>query len=365
MRPAAVAALCLAVAGCGGTQQTPPHPPPRSPFVGVVSEDTYDGDATYRRRTFERQAEAGVGLVRQPFRWDLVETSPGRSDFAAIDAYVAAAARARMRILPILFGTPPFRSSAPRAGRRAGGAYPPERPADFARYAEAAARRYGPGGSFWTQHPDVPRIPITAWQIWNEPNLPVFWASGPDPMAYTRLLLPAAEAIRRVDPRAEIVSAGLSQSRHGIPFERFARAMYADGAGQALDTLAVHPYASTASGTLAGVRLARRVLQDLGQRERIRVTEFGWASAGPSSRFTVGERGQATQIAAALSALAANRSRLGIAGVVYYDWRDKPPSAEQSDFFGLHTGLLRADGSAKPALAAFQRAVRALIQTPA
>ena len=263
-----------------------------------------------------------------------------------------------MRILPILFGTPAFRSSAPAPGRQSHGTYPPAHPADFARYAEAAARRYGPGGSFWDQNPGLPRIPITAWQIWNEPNLPVFWASGPDPRAYTRLLLPAARAIKRVDPRAEIVSAGLSQSRHGIPFERFARAIYRNGAGAVLDTLAVHPYASTAAGTLAGAAEARRLLSGLGRSDPIRVTEFGWASGGPPSRFTVSEAGQAARVRAALRAFARRRRELGIKGVVYYNWRDRPTSPDQPDFFGLHTGLLRRDGSAKPALAAFASASR-------
>jgi polysaccharide biosynthesis protein PslG len=358
MTRAAVAALCVLLAGCGGAEKKP-KPPERSAFVGVVSEDTFEGDPGYRQRTLERQAAVGIGLVRQPFYWGLVETSRAHFDFSKLDAYVAAAGRERMRLLPVLFGAPDFRSSAPPPGSRARGTYPPSDPADFARYAEEVVRRYGPGGSFWERHDG---LPITSWQIWNEPNLPVFWASGPDPAAYTRLLTAAAGAIHRADPRAQVVSAGLSQSRLGAPFESFLRGMYEAGAGDALDALAVHPYAPDAAGTVDVVRSARRLLRQLGRSDPIWVTELGWASGGPPSRFTTDEAGQAARVRAAVRALSERRSELGIAGIVYYDWRDKRPSPEQGDFFGLHTGLLRADGSAKPALGAFADAARAAVR---
>lgn len=356
MRTVVLIALCLVVAGCGGAEKH--EPPERSAFVGVVSEDTFDGDASYRERELPRLVRSGVGLLRQPFYWGLVEKSPGTFDFATLDRYVEAVARHGIQLLPILFGTPDFGSSAPPPDRRARGTYPPSSPAAFARYAGAAVRRYGPGGSFWSEHPRLPAMPVHAWQVWNEPNLPQFWASGPDPAAYTRLLRAAAAAIREADPRARVVSAGLSFSRHGIPFERFVREMYGAGAGDAIDVVAVHPYATNAAATLDLVRRARALLRELGRLEPIWVTEFGWASGGPASQFTVDEAGQAARTEATMRALEQRRHELGIAGIVYYNWHDRPPSAEQPDFFGLNTGLVRDAGSAKPALEAFKRAAR-------
>ena len=75
--------------------------------------------------------------------------------------------------------------------------------------------RYGPRGSFWAAHPEVPRRPIRDWQIWNEPELPFYWDVPPDwtaawPSGYVKLLKAARRAIKSRDRRAKVVVAGLS-----------------------------------------------------------------------------------------------------------------------------------------------------------
>jgi len=231
----------------------------------------------------------------------------------------------------------------------------------MAKFAAVVARRYGPGGSFWSERPHLPRVPIRSWQIWNEPNLPVYWASGPDPAAYTRLLRTVGQAIKRVDPHAEIVSAGLPESDLGTPFEEFVAGMERANAASAYDVLAVHAFAADADGAIEAVATARKLLDDNDDDAPIWVTEIGWASGGPRSPFTVGERGQAGRVRALLAGLASRRRELGVRGVVYYDWRDARPYPGGKDFFGLHTGLLTIDGRAKPALAAFRRAAQRII----
>ena len=198
-------------------------------------------------------------------------------------------------------------------------------------------------------------MPIHSWQIWNEPSLPAYWPTGPDPAAYTRLLSVVGSAIKRKDPTAEIVSAGIPQSRLGMPFAEFLNGMYAAGARGAFDTLAIHPYAKDDAGVAAAVRSAREIMDANGDRSApIWVTEVGWASAGPASQFTVGARGQAQRIRSTLTSLVDIRSQEHLRGVVYFGWRDGAPYAPLfKDFWGLHTGLLTIHGTAKPALGAF------------
>ena len=366
MQRAVLLATTVVLAGallqaCGDGSQPTPRTPARPPadFVGVVSEDLF-ASSRARRRKLERQRRAGVRLIRQTFHWNQIETRPGRFDFRIYDNYMADVARHRMHVLPILFSPPEFRSSAPPTGRRRG-TYPPRNAAAMAKFAAALTRRYGPGGSFWREHPHLPRVAIGSWQIWNEPNLPVYWASGPDPAAYTQLLGTVSQAIKRVDPEAEIVSAGLPESDLGMPFAEFVEGMERADAASAYDVLAVHAFAADAGGAIEAVAGARRLLDDNDDDAPIWVTEIGWASGGPRSPFTVGERGQAGRVRALLAGLASRRRELGVRGVVYYDWRDARPYPGGKDFFGLHTGLLTIDGRAKPALAAFRRAAQRII----
>ena len=357
-RLAAIAAAAVALSGCSGGSEGDAEPAPGVPdrtpesFVGIVSDDLLAGDAAYRERTLTRQADAGIGLVRQTFHWDRIERSPGRYDFAEYDAYVAALARHGMELLPILFTPPPFRAR----GDRAEGTPPPDRPADMGAFAARLVERYGPRGSFWRERPGLTPRPIRAWQVWNEPNLPQYWPAGPDAAAYAELLRVTARAIRRGDPKAQVVSAGLSESRLGVPFGEFVTAMFEAGAGPAIDVFALHAFARSARGSVAAAEGTRALLDDLGQRPPIWITEFGWASGGPASPFTTTEREQAQRVGAALRELIDRREELGLRGAIYYAWRDAPPYEGGQDFFGLHTGLLDIAGRPKPALAAFRSA---------
>jgi hypothetical protein len=328
-------------------------------FFGTVSEDAYAGSGAYRRAAVARQASAGVGIVRQRVDWAELERRPGRYDLARLDSLVADLARRRLELLPVLIGSPPFRSTRPATGGRDDAFYPPRDPAALGRFAAILARRYGPGGSLWRERPQLPAVPVRSWQVWNEPNLPIYWPSGPDPAAYVRLLRGTGAALRRIDPGAEIVAAGLPQSRLGIPFERYLRGMYRAGARGAFDTLAIHPFSRDELAALAAVEQARTLMDRNHDNARIWITELGWASGGPRSPFTVGESRQAELITRALRALAARRESLRLRGVVYFNWRDLPIAPGGEDFFGLHSGLIDRRGRAKPALRAFERAVAA------
>jgi hypothetical protein len=360
---AAAGALWLVPAGCG-SEDTGPRPslgsalPPD--FIGVVADDYVAGDTEYKRDTAEQMAESGVRLVRQSFDWTLLEPGPGQFNPEGYDDFVRQLALHGIRALPVLVNPPPHRSTAPAHGAQRG-SYPPRNFEAFGEFAAKLVRRYGPKGSFWAGEPELPRLPIRAWQVWNEPSLPVYWRPHPDASEYARLLRVTADAIKRVDPEAEIVSAGIPESRLGVPFSEYVNDLYDAGAGPAIDALAMHPYARDAQETLNAVAGARELIRRRGFDTPIWITEIGWADGGPPSPFTVGGAGQANRVRQVLPALATDRRRLGIRGVVYFSWRDAPGVYEGGrDFFGLHTGLLYADGKPKPAYDSFVKAVREL-----
>jgi hypothetical protein len=354
-------AACLAVlaalsGGSGGDAENAARPS-RS-FLGLVAEDAFGKPGAYRRENLDRLRSTGAGLVRQTFDWARIERARGRYELSFYDGYIAALARRRLRVLPILFNVPPFRSSAPANPRR--GTYPPRRASELGELGAVLARRYGPGGSFWREHPELPKLPVRSWQVWNEPNLPVYWPSGPDAAEYVALLRATARAIRRVDPGAEILTAGLPDSSLGVPLRDYVEAMYAAGGAGAFDVLAVNPYGQDARGVLGTVKAVRGVASAHGDNPAVWVTELGWATGGPQSDFRVGEARQAQLLEQTLLALARRRDELRIRGVVYFNWRDSTPYAGGRDFFGLHTGLLRLDGHAKPALSSYKKVAKRL-----
>jgi polysaccharide biosynthesis protein PslG len=328
-------------------------------FFGVVSEDVLAGDAAYRDTTLTQQKAIGIGLIRQTFHWKDIETSPGVYNWATYDAYMAATASHGIGVLPILFEPPAFR--APGGAR---GTYPPTNPADIGAFGAAVARRYGPNGTFWTENPAVPKLPITAYQIWNEPNLRAYWPGGQNATAYARLLKAASAGIRAADPNAEIVTAGLPDSKLSKPLDVYAyvQALLAKKGAKSFNTLALNPYSKNKKDLIAKLTRFRQILNaNGGKKIGIWITELGWSDSGPASLFRAGSNGQAAQISSVYPALVSARAKLKLRGVVYYAWRDGAPYAPLfKDFWGLHTGLLSLTGGTKPAYQAFQNVVASL-----
>jgi hypothetical protein len=114
---------------------------------------------------------------------------------------------------------------------------------------------------------------------------------------------------------------------------------------------------------LSGFALTRcELLDDLGAKKwKLHVTEFGWATSGPPEKpHTTDEARQARLVKNTITKLAAERDKLKLKSLDYYQWRDVPVAPGDYDCWGLHTGLLRLDGSPKPALNAVVKASRAI-----
>jgi hypothetical protein len=92
----------------------------------------------------------------------------------------------------------------------------------LAAWTTSFARRYGRGGSFWTENPTGPYLPITAYEIGNEVNGGSLYGVGdetcihyfdqagnPDPYAYDRVYQYTKNALHAVDPNAIAVAGSL------------------------------------------------------------------------------------------------------------------------------------------------------------
>ena len=360
MRPlwAASAAVTAIIASLGSGNlaraNLPDGQPTRELSIGVVPQ------AQLGREDFEKMHAGGIDSVRLMISWARVERSPGSYDWQEVDHLVALAARAGVTPLGLLYGTPQWvvANGGARCEPPACAAFGPvsASAADrFARFAGAAARRYGPAGWFWLLRPDVPRVPIRAWEVWNEPNSPAFFGPSVDARAYGSMLAAAAARIRLADRDAEILVGGLAArgfSAGGTTApRRYLRELIVDPAAtEAFDGVALHPYAGGAAGALRQVRAARRLLDGAGLADReLWVTEAGWASSGNRRHPLVArERGQARLLRRVFHGFERRARRWSLRAAYWYSWRDTPREQAVCRWCA-GTGLLHADWRPKRA----------------
>jgi hypothetical protein len=312
-------------------------------FFGIAPQTPLSEADTNRMR------HGGIDAVRLPVGWGAIQPSPTSGyDWRGLDQMVALLSRARLEVLPFLYGTPRWlaqrRTSLPISNAR-------QRRAWFA-FLRAAVLRYGPRGQFWVEHGPgsadfLPRNPIRRWQIWNEENF-FYFTTPASPARYARLLKISRRAIEGADGRAEIVIGGL----FGNPKERPPRAMDAADflerlyrsrvVKHAFDGVALHPYAADA-GVLR--RLTERIraimLRNGDRRAGLYLTEIGWGSQRNPRRvaFEVGRRQQARELRRSYRYLIRNQRRLNLRQVHWFTWKDVRGDCSFCDSTGLfHRG---------------------------
>lgn len=336
----ALGLICLLLLAADGAAARLP-----AGFAGVVPQGPLSS------ADLARIGDLGLGL-RLVVRWHDVESRPGRYDFSGLDAQIGAAADSGIRVLPEVDATPawlrpePF---MPPLGRRGLAAW--------RGFLAELVGRYGRGGEFWRGRER--RQPIRRWQLWNEPNFPVFWRPRPSPRGYAKLLHAGAAAVRRADPAAEIVAAALAPiERQPRPWEFLRRLYRVPGFRADFDLAALHPYSPNVEVLAYEMERTRAVMAAAGDaRKPILITEFGVASDGPyPNAMDRGRRGQAAYLERAFERLARERRRWHVAGAYWFAWRDGTAD-DPVCVFCQYSGLFDAGGEAKPAWWALRRVV--------
>jgi hypothetical protein len=330
-------------------------------FVGIDDPGFVVGGFAYRYCSAGQWAADDVGWYRTPMAWQSVELIRGKFNFAEYDGVVYVLAVHHIRLLPILMDPPKWaRVRSTRANR--GTLLPPRRDSAFAKFAAAAVRRYGPRGTFWKRYKKVPREPITDWQVWNEPNLPYYWGARPNAASYTGLLKATYAAIKRVDRHADVITAGMPYFGPDQSAPSFYRDMLRDGAARSFDSFAFHAYAPNPSAALRRMQTLRSLVNRYGGRRKgMWITEFGYATGGPSSPYLArNATDQARKISQTMAILLRHRRGLRLRGAMLWSWQDQPRPRGHFDYWGFHCGLYTLQLRPKPALSAFVQAARRL-----
>jgi hypothetical protein len=290
-----------------------------------------------------RVKAAGIGWVRIDFIWAVVQPKAGTWDWRVYDAIAKAANAKGIKVYATLAYTPAWATDGPELTGV------PRNPQDWSTFCYQAARRY--------------RKTITAWGLWNEPNLPQFW-SGSRADYVDFILRPGAAAIHAANAAAKVGGPDLAHVTAGdADWFNWLRLTLLEAGGD-LDIITHHLYDSDGNqgvtSRLDGSTVfanspalwglvppsVREVLKSTGWylQKPFWLTETGWESGAVSEGL------QAAYIPGLLGDwFGVNRG--WVDKVFFYELQD-PPGA--STF-----GVLRADGTPKPAYGAYQSFIKA------
>jgi hypothetical protein len=298
----------------------------------------------------------GVGSVRMAFSWAYAEPKQGVVDHSLSDFAVTQAAKANLVVLPTVLWAPEW------ARRESGAVASPPKPRPYARHIGRLVRRYGSSGSFWREHPKLPKLPLRDWQVWNEPTVENFWTLQPWQRDYATLLRRTRKAVKKADPKARIVTAGFVYES----WEALER-LYAVGGAGAFDVLALHPFTNDPKNVLKVIERNRAVMKREDRKTRpIFLTEVSWPSSldkiGRRYGYETTEAGMARKIRKALPLIAGARKRLGIERAYWYTWltRERDPSYP-FDYAGLRKLQPNGEIVSKPGLKAFRETLAMLL----
>ncbi len=245
-----------------------------APTEAVESGVVVNGPTGLSPQSDGQLAGLGVGWVRGFVPWTTFEPSRGHlngSALTALEQGLQALPQGTKVILDVV-DTPQWESGSANA------AMPPRDAADYGRFVAAIAKRFAGR--------------VAAWEIWNEEDDSLWWASGPDPAAYAALLKAAYPAIKTVDPSATVVLGGLT----GNDYEYLSQ-LYAHGAKGFFDAVGVHtdsicnrvsPYEILRNSrtdrrinrwAFLGYRTVHEVMQANGDNGPIWMTELGWSTS--------------------------------------------------------------------------------------
>ena len=274
-------------------------PAARAAEIGVVGDITWGQSEADIDREVALIEESGARWVRANVNWRWLEPDgKGKIDSTVLAQYDYAIDKARAAglevLMPVADAVPYWASSDPGkyedgSGKRVWNIYyPPAQMSDFAEFTRFVVEHYRAKG-------------VHAYEIWNEPNTPWFWAPGPNAAQYAQMLKASYPVVKSADPSATVVMGGLSKSDFNYLAD-----VYRAGGGPYFDAVGVHPYTFgedpglTSNGAGAGQDRGRLSVDVFPAIEEIKatmdafgdsdkqvwITEFGYSTTSQDGGVT-------------------------------------------------------------------------------
>jgi hypothetical protein len=290
---------------CGGawTPHAPAESFPSGSGVNIHFTDPEPGET-------KMIADAGFRWVRMDFVWAVTEKERGRYDFSSYDRLMSELDAHGIRALFILdYGNPLYTADKAVRTEQARQA--------FARWAVAAAKHFAGRGILW--------------ELFNEPNVPLFWPPKPNVNEYIALAQTVSRAWRAEVPNEKLIG----PATWGLDFE-FLDPVLKSGLLDHWSAVSVHPYRQTNPEIVADEycllreTIARYKTTSTSREIPIISGEWGYSSVWRG----MNEQIQGELLARQFLTNIAN----GIPISIWYDWRDDGPDPREPEH---HFGLVR------------------------
>lgn len=338
------------------------------------------GNSDTTDRDLKLAKDAGFTWVKQRFEWRFIEKSRKNSfEWQEPDRLVNTINQAGLGIIARIDNQPDWA----RRDRIFPASGPADKTEDWKDFVEELSERY--------------RGKIQAYEVWNEPNLAREWGNAPpDAVAYTEMLRVTYTAIKKADPQALVISAGLSPTTEISERARsdtvYLREMYQAGAKAYFDVLGVHAPGFKASPETDPAEVARnpqlnnndpspeelrraytfrhaedmrKIMVDNGDADKqIGIMEMGWTSDprpnSPYAWHSVTEDEKAQYLPRAVQYAKQNWAPwLGLMSMIYIPDPRWSPSEEQ-----YYWSITNPDGTVRVAYDALKASLPGLVPLP-
>jgi hypothetical protein len=327
--------------------------PAQAAQKGIATDISWGVDQATKDRESAAIADLGAGWASVDVSWRMAEPAKDVFDSAFledIDRAIAATRAGGAKVVLTVTETPQWASGNPDAH------YPPSSAADLASFYAMLVARYA--------------STVDAWQIWNEPNHPSFWA--PDPtgrpdacLEYTPLLKAAYPVVKAGDPTAPVLFGALAFNDYAYVERCFD---LVPDIGNYFDVMVTHPYALNGAAPEAAIdaapadgrldyqtflayREVRASLLSRGADKPIWFTEMGWSTATePHPLGNVTPETQADYVTRAYRQLEQDPY---VQVAMWYSLRNSSWANDGPTWLD-QLGLMRTDFTPKPAYFAFK-----------
>lgn len=308
----------------------------------------------------------GVQWIRWDIDWSVVQPKNSKDyEWGAADRVAFTAKRYGINSLGIITYSPKWAISPTCSAKSH---CEPANPKEFGYFAGEVALRY--------------KNTITHWEIWNEPNYAFFWGPKPNVEKYAEVLKESYLAIKKANSSAVVLSGGLASAGDkgdgSIPPLTFTRGLYELGANEYFDVVNIHPYTYPASphhnvwwNRWQEILPMRKLMVDNGDSiKKIWITEFGTPTGGPGRAYAVNQVNnfkygddfmyEGAQVSIMKEAVNFYQQNLDWMGPFFwYSLKDASNKRDDAENF---FGLLRYDGSKKPAYEVFKKIIASSTQ---